>query len=190
MKKVLIAVAAAGLAAAAVAPASANSAPWWANTASIGGTLYGNEGSYDPMVGWTPGSIDSGDVYLDVSQYGSMTIRLVSIDLGNNVSLSGAPSVNVYGRSGDSCNTDYQSTSVSGDEITVKGIACSDTDSDGYTEFEVDAYSITGSINSYYFDDQKIEAQYRGADNRGRTGSKYPSYRVSNSTGLDYWSND
>ena len=186
MKKTAIVLAVAGLAAAGMTPAAASAAPPWSYNTAVSGTLYGTEGSYDGYT-WTPGTITDGDVDVDINQGGSPTVNLISIHVGNGASLSGYSSVDVYGIGGDSCNTGSQVVSVSGDQITIKGVSCWDYDTDGTTEAAIDVRGLTGSINSYWFDDHEIDGQFRyNASRRYKAGS----YRYENDFGLDFVSGD
>lgn len=182
MKRIAIAVAVAGLAAATLAPAQAAAAPPWSDYTNVSGTLYGSEMSYDGT-NWIPGAITDGDIDVDIYQTGGPAVQVISIHVHNGASLTGASSVSVSGIDGDSCNTTYQSTTYSGDEITIKGVYCWNDDADGRTELAVDVRGLTGTIMSNYFSDQEIDGQFRYYSNRR---DKSGSYRYENDLGLDF----
>ena len=190
MKKIATTIAAAALAAVNLAPATAAtaSAPAWGEYTNFTGTLYGTVSTWDGFQ-WVAGDITDGDIDLTIHQYSNSSIALISIDLGHQMNLSNYGSITV---TGDNCSTGGQVNKVSGDEITIKGIMCSDANDsgpwdDGYIDITVEVRDLTGTTWAQSdFTDQKIESQYRYANNRGRYGLKDPSWRIYNETGLDF----
>ena len=186
MKRIAVALAATSLAAAGVAPAIAASAPPVSNFTTASGAVYGTEMYYDGGT-WIPGTLAGSNINVDIYQTGSPNIRVVSVHVGNGINLTGVNGTYVYGIDGDDCANGSIVSSVSGDEVSIKGFNCWDDDGDGRTEVAVDIDGFTGTIMSSYFTGHQIDGQFRYYDNRR---NKSGSYRYASPTGLDFYSND
>ena len=180
MKKLALLTASVWLMLASSTPAMANRAPVWSTPDYFAATLYGSE--WDGIIA-NSGTITDGDVDLDIHQSGSPTIRIINIDVGHTANLTDYTSVTVSADDSDVCDTTGQVVTLSGDEISIKGINCHNNNSDGDTEVNVDVRGLEGTISSDFFTDRKIEGTFRYYTSRK---DKTDSYRMANATGLDF----
>lgn len=184
MKKPLaLAGAVAGLAAlgGTVGVASAASNPSWGN-GTIWSDLSGSPAYYVDAT-LVPGTL-SGDVTVEVDQNGVTAgpVVMADIDLGVGFTVDSVVSVSVVSDEdgGGSCSG-TPVISVRGDDITAKGFACSDTDTDGYVEFSLVADDIQASTTNTVDGSYELESQYRTNSTRR---VKAQSWVVENVSGI------
>ena len=149
-------------------PATAARAPYWGNAPTYSADFYGSEPYYDEFSVYQPGVVNDGDVDLVIEQSTNWPnyntpVRVVSIDLGHSMNLTGYDYIDVY------CEGSAVSPTikVAGDEISITGLYCQDG-GDGNSTIDVSVYArgLYGTTDSYFFSGERTEGQYRTNDNR------------------------
>ena len=150
--------------------------------ASLGSDVAGSAATYDEFMNLVAGSA-SGDITLEIDQTGVSAgpIVMADIDLGDGFTIDSVASVTVVSNEDTGTCGENAVVSISGDHITVKGFACSDTDADGTVEFSVIADDIVASTTKDAVGDYEIDSQYR---TNGSRKVKAQTWVVENELGI------